>query len=264
MNTMQVPVATAGYYRPLDYTETPFDPPIRAPEGEALFVSGSLAGGTVATFRPEDVIGIGTNVWIPSVPVVSANRQHPLAGYGFARELIETAFDTIVPTGERFQPGTIQWPPAIRVAPVSAAAPPAFRAFKDLVRWLEADDAQVSAAIGVGRTTPYSWKRDEREPRASTVRRLYEYHAVISSLRRRLGAMEFRRWLFGDDSEPRARLLDGELEAVEKRVHELLFRRHDTGVGLGWAPEDSEATDLRPRPEPLRPSGRRPRRARLP
>jgi hypothetical protein len=262
MTTAQVPCATAACYRPLDYTETPFDPPIQAPEGEALFVTGSLAGGTVATFKPEDVIGIGPNIWIPFVPVVNVNRQHALAGYGFAPELIETTFTTIVVTGE--QSKAVHWPPVAGMAPVSAVAPPAFRAFKDLVRWLDADDAQVSAAVGVGRTTPYSWRRDDREPRASTVRRLYEYHAVLSSLRRRLGEMEFRRWLFGDDSEPRARLLEGELEAVEGRVHELLFRRHDTGVGLGWAPEDAESSDPRSRHEPLRPSGRRPRRARLP
>ena len=52
------------------------------------------------------------------------------------------------------------------VVPVDPAAsdPPAYEAFKALGRWLNADDAAIADMVGVGRTTPYTWKRDSREP----------------------------------------------------------------------------------------------------
>src|SRR5262249_55741433 len=62
--------------------------------------------------------------------------------------------------------------------------PEAFTAFKDLGRWLNADDEQIAGMLGIGRTTAYSWKRERREPRPDNARRIYEFHAVLDSVRR--------------------------------------------------------------------------------
>lgn len=140
--------------------------------------------------------------------------------------------------------------------------PPAYEAFKDLGRWLDADDAAIADMVGVGRTTPYAWKRDGREPRAATTQRIYEYHATLDSLRRRLGISGLRRWTHEGVASRRDMLLAGDLGRLEADVHELLFRRGDASrVDLAAAPEDTSAVHTTRGERPLRPSGRRPRRA---
>jgi len=160
---------------------------------------------------------------------------------------------------------TMEWPqPAsATIAQEPTHAPPAYDAFKDLGRWLDADDGAIAKMVGVGRTTPYTWKRDCREPRAATVRRIYEYHATIDSLRRRLATSDFRRWLNEGVSSRRDRLLSGELESLEMDVHAVLFRREpNRRVDLAAAPEEPPRTTAVHRDRPLRPSGRSPRRSR--
>jgi len=151
------------------------------------------------------------------------------------------------------------------VMPVDRATsePPAYEAFKALGRWLNADDAAIADMVGVGRTTPYTWKRDGREPRAATSRRIYEYHATIDALRRRLGIGGLRRWLHEGVAPRRDVLLAGDLETLEPDVHQLLFRRAPRQrVDLAAAPEDSDPAGTAPGGRSLRPSGRRPRRSR--
>jgi hypothetical protein len=144
---------------------------------------------------------------------------------------------------------------------VAAEAPPAFHAFKDLGRWLDADDGEVARMVGFGRTTPYSWKRSGTEPRVGTVRRLYEYHAALDSLYRHLGDDDLRRWLhLGAPATRRETLLGGALEELERDVHEALFRRSpETRLGLAAGPEDAGAVGARGGQAP-RASRRRPRR----
>jgi hypothetical protein len=143
--------------------------------------------------------------------------------------------------------------------------PEAYRAFKDLRTWLSVDDEQVADMLGIGRTTPYAWKREGHEPRPETARRIYEYYAVLDSLRRRLGPSGFHLWLRDGRPPRRERLLAGELEALDRDVHSVLFRpTPDRRPDLRWAPEP---TDVGPdtnaaNPVPRRAS-RRPRRARL-
>ncbi|HEV2769289.1 MAG TPA: hypothetical protein VGV40_03805 [Solirubrobacteraceae bacterium] len=140
-------------------------------------------------------------------------------------------------------------------------APPAFHAFKDLGKWLDADDGEVAQMVGFGRTTPYSWKRSGAEPRVGTVQRLYEYHATLDSLHRRLGDDGLRRWLhLGAPSTRRETLLAGRLEELEHEVHELLFRRApESRLDLAAAPEDAGAVGARQGQAPHA-SRRRPRR----
>jgi hypothetical protein len=140
--------------------------------------------------------------------------------------------------------------------------PPAYEAYKALGRWLAAGDAAIADMVGVGRTTPYTWKRDGREPRAATVQRIYEYHATLDSLRRRLGIVGLRRWLHEGVPSRRETLLAGELERLEADVHAELFRRPPTRrVDLGAAPDDTTPIETTHAERSLRPSGRRPRRA---
>jgi hypothetical protein len=151
------------------------------------------------------------------------------------------------------------------IVPVDPAAsdPPAYEAFKALGRWLNADDAAVADMVGVGRTTPYTWKRDGREPRAATSQRIYEYHATLDALRRRLGIVSLRRWLHEGVTPRRDVLLAGDLERLERDVHEVLFRRAPTRrIDLAAAPEDIAPAGAAPSGRSLRPSGRHPRRSR--
>jgi hypothetical protein len=149
-----------------------------------------------------------------------------------------------------------------RVVP-TPGDPPAYEAFKALGRWINADDAAIADMVGVGRTTPYTWKRDSREPRAATAQRIYEHHSTLDALRRRLGIGGLRRWLNEGVHPRRDVLLAGDLERLERDVHEVLFRRVPAHrVDLAAAPEDTVPTEMSPSERSLQPSGRRPRRSR--
>jgi hypothetical protein len=150
----------------------------------------------------------------------------------------------------------------IPVATEAGGDPPAYAAFKALGRWLDADDAAIADMVGVGRTTPYTWKRDGREPRASTAQRIYEHHATLDALRRRLSILGLRRWLHEGIPPRRDVLLAGNLERLEGDVHAVLFRRAPTErIDLAAAPEDTGPAEPAASDRPLRPSGRRPRRS---
>jgi hypothetical protein len=116
---------------------------------------------------------------------------------------------------------------------------PSYDAFKDLVRWLQATDAEVAEMVGVGRTTPYGWKRDGREPRRDTVRRLFAAHAVVGALARRLGDDGVWRWIVVDDPSRRERILAGDIASVQDEARNILFARRRRRVRPGaWMPED--------------------------
>jgi hypothetical protein len=133
------------------------------------------------------------------------------------------------------------------VEPVDVEAPQAYVAFKKLGEWLDADDDEVARAIGIGRTTPYAWRRDGHEPRAATVRRLYELHTVLDAMRRELGRTRFLAWLSVGSPSRRDALLNGDLAAVAKDVDTLLFAATRT-PDLAWAPErpKDSAADIEP------------------
>lgn len=161
-------------------------------------------------------------------------------------------------------PSTIEqtWAWPRQVPPDPAIDPPAYASFKALGRWLDAEDAAVADMVGVGRTTPYTWKRDGREPRAGTAQRVYEHYATVDSLRRRLGIAGLRRWLHEGVPTRRDRLLAGGLASLEVDVHAILFRREPSQrIDLAAAPENPSPAQ-EPRGErALRPSRRRPRRS---
>ena len=79
---------------------------------------------------------------------------------------------------------------------------PAFRAFSELRAWLILTADEAATLIGVGRTTPNAWQREGHEPRPRQARRLYELHALVGTLVRRLGLDEMRAWLHQGDPSP--------------------------------------------------------------
>lgn len=148
-----------------------------------------------------------------------------------------------------------------RMGPV-LVDPPAYVAFKTLGRWLDADDAAVADMVGIGRTTAYTWKREGREPRAATAQRIYEHYSTLDSLSRRLGIAGLRRWLYEGIPTRRDVLLAGNLERLESDIHAVLFHRAPAQrIDLAASPEDSAPMEEATSERPLRPSGRRPRRA---
>jgi hypothetical protein len=122
-------------------------------------------------------------------------------------------------------------PDTLVVATISRSA--SFRKFKDVARWLGLSDEAAAELVGVGRTTPYSWERRAHEPRPSKAGRLFEYHALLSSLVRRLGASGLDEWLVAGSPRPRQLLLGGNLGAAYDAAHEFLFTPGRPEVGLG-------------------------------
>jgi hypothetical protein len=168
-------------------------------------------------------------------------------------------------TRESFSSQTSLWIAATAQAliAVNERAPNAFCAFKDLGDWLGAADEEIAIAIGIGRTTVYSWRREGREPRRGTAQRIYEYHSVLASLRRRLGAQGFALWLSTGNPARRELLLAGKLESLGAAVDAALFTDAGHSLDLAWSGEDRGSVEPGAAAEPLRPSGRRARRARL-
>jgi hypothetical protein len=117
-----------------------------------------------------------------------------------------------------------------------AAAPDVFRAFKDTAQWLNADDSETATAVGLEQTIPSSWRRDELRPPSS--RRLFELHATLDALQRRLGDDGLQLWLDQESPTRRREILDGHMESIQPAVHEALFAAsRDQHENLAWAPE---------------------------
>lgn len=119
----------------------------------------------------------------------------------------------------------------------------AFGAFKDLMRWLEATDREVADMVGIGRTTPYTWSREGREPRRSTVRKLFQAHSLISALVDALGEDAAIRWISIEHPDHRESLLAGNLSDVQAALHEILFKRRRRRVRPGSWVADSADSD---------------------
>ncbi len=108
-----------------------------------------------------------------------------------------------------------------------------FRKFKDVAGWLGLSDEAAAELLGVGRTTPYSWERRGHEPRPSKAGQLFEYHALLISLIRRLGRNGLQDWLVTGSPAPRTLLIDGNLAGAYDAAHDLLFTTSRPEIGLG-------------------------------
>lgn len=223
----------------------------------------------LTTIDVEDLVGVLVNDSLGYTEVTPLHGRLVVAPASTSRDLVAYlgGRDLFVAYGDVFEstPSVIEQARAraLPTIPETAAGdPPAFEAFKALGRWLDADDGAVADMVGVGRTTPYTWKRDGREPRRATAQRIYEHHATLDALRRRLGIAGLRRWLHEGIAPRRNTLLAGDLEHLEGDVHAVLFRREPAQrIDLAAAPEDSTPAEVMRGERPLRPSARRPRRS---
>lgn len=242
-------------------------------------------GGDLFPRRSEEMISsptLGWNMWNDTPITVRRPHRGPGRSSSTGRIHISPAWLPLtagvvflfVPTADTMAMAREAGMPALTTptthehmgasAGVPATSPAAFEAFKELGSWLMADDGEIAAMVGIGRTTAYAWARDGHEPRPATARRIYEHRAVLDSVRRHLGEDGLRDWLLEGKPSRRDLLLVGELQRLDRDVHDLLFRRPSEGrADLAWVPEGSDVsvppTVSR---EPLRPSGLRPYRSR--
>jgi hypothetical protein len=150
----------------------------------------------------------------------------------------------------------------VTIRPYTASPSAAWRAFKELGQWLGLDDPAVADAIGIGRTTAYSWRRVGHEPRRSTARRLFEMHSVLGALRRRLGVEGFEGWLAGGVPAHHQKIAAGELEDLQAEVDQRLFAGGPPAPDLSWTVPDRETVDPIGAAEAPRPGPRKARRYR--
>lgn len=243
---------TGAAYRVSVVGETAVEP---IPGLDANALAGRLSGEgtevTGATLCRDRSPGIGTG----HVRAAGALLSTGLALFGSTAifESTPLTIDAAHSTGELV--------PAIVRDGAAWADPAAYRAFKDIVQWLDADDGRVADMVGIGRTTPYTWKRDGREPRAATAQSIYEHHATLDALRRRLGEDGLRGWLHEGVPTRREVILAGRVQGLERDIHEVLFYRPvDQQLDLAAAPEAATPGVPSSIGEAARPSHRRPRR----
>ncbi len=125
------------------------------------------------------------------VPLVGAafDQVHRLASIALQPLVAPTATATYLPPLRiphryaRFEP---------RIVPVPRSR--AYRAFTELTAWLGMTQEETATLLGIGRTTPLAWRRGH-EPQPARARRLFQTHALVKTLVRRLGTDEARRWL---------------------------------------------------------------------
>lgn len=226
-------------------------------EPSSSILVGSYAHATVAeALRDVDIL-------------VLLRADQPVATHGHAPIVYRSSLPLSPPdvvwtrlaagTTALYAPTTVDAP--VAEPPRQPAPPPrSYRAFKELADWLDADDEEIAHAVGIGRTTPYAWRRDGHEPRPATVRKLYETHTVLDALRRQLGHEQLSAWLCLGSPSRRSVLLAGELDALARAVDDVLFGQMQT-PDLAWTPETSDDDDTAASQTAenfdARPSGRR-------
>jgi hypothetical protein len=262
-----LPTATAGVYSFSVDRATPIGPAgVAKALADPFFRGASQMVATVATIDVGKVIGPAMAEAIcalgPPVPpaVQSFNafvNVQRLSSVLYTPDIRETReslpFFIETPAGALEQEMVTHHQPELN----------AVRAFKKLGEWLGVGDEDIAGAVGIGRTTVYSWQRENREPRRGTAQRLYEYHAVLSALRRRLGPEGLTLWLSAGEPSHRDLLLKGDLESVEGAVDTQLFVGQGAGPDLAWRGEDFGRAVGYLSTDPPRPSRRKARRARL-
>ena len=142
----------------------------------------------------------------------------------------------------------------------------AYRTFVELADWLGMTQEETANVLGIGRTTPLAWRRGT-EPQPARARRLYQTHALLSTLVRRLGRDEVRRWLVAGDPSPLALIAQGDVTGADDLADELIFGTAPSRERLGaWVeePVDTEPSAGEPKHGPPRRVRRRPPRRRTP
>ncbi len=128
---------------------------------------------------------------------------------------------------------------ATAVEPVQSRA---YRSFVQLASWLGRTQGETAHILGIGRTTPLAWRRG-REPQPARARRLYQTHALVSTLVRRIGEDETRRWLASGTPSPIDLIAQGDVRAADDLAGGLIFEsRSSRDEPLhGWVQEPPSA-----------------------
>lgn len=144
--------------------------------------------------------------------------------------------------------------PTVRRAPTAPSSSRAYRTFIELAGWLGMTQEETARLLGVGRTTPLAWRRGH-EPRPARARRLYQTHALVKTLVRRLGTGETRTWLARGTPPPLDLIAAGDVAAADDRAEALIF-----GAPTRPAPIDAWIDEPASAPEPAAVRGAAPRR----
>jgi hypothetical protein len=177
------------------------------------------------------------------LPLSVSSHWMALAVAAGAVALVTVPIDTPTPYIRPDAGATAPVPHSVHVANISRSA--SFRKFKDIALWLGLSDEEAAELVGVGRTTPYSWERRAHEPRPSKAGRLFEYHALLSSLVRRLGPSGLQDWLVTGSPRPRQLLLSGKLSAAYDIAHDLIFTPGRPEMGLGALQSETQVAPPR-------------------
>lgn len=104
----------------------------------------------------------------------------------------------------------------------------ALSAVADIQHWLAVGQDQVATLAGYAPRSIKNW-REGMDPYASTVRRLFDLHALLGSLTHRMGVDGTRLWLAGasQDGTTRRDLLadDSGLRSIISEASSILFER---------------------------------------
>jgi hypothetical protein len=192
-----------------------------------------------------------------AVPTVASAAAFP-GSWETARVLASIALEPLVaptpPSGMHVL--VLDQIPAPTV-PIATGAPSpsrAYRTFTELAGWLGMTQHETARLLGIGRTTPLAWRRGH-EPRPGRARRLYQTHALVKTLVRRLGTMETRTWLARGIPPPLELIAAGDVAAADDRAEALIF-----GPPSGSAPIDAWSDEPAHAPEPTAVRGAAPRR----
>jgi hypothetical protein len=252
-------------------SETPIEAtPQPRPVTESLAYFRQLAAaGTVERISPADVIASRSPresaeqlAVVPLQLLAAPTAPAPARGVGEAAyRLATTPLEPLAtPTPVAFQSQAVLPSAAILVELLQrrhrAAVEPksrAYRTFVELADWLGMTQVDTARLLGMGRTTPLAWGRGH-EPQPARARRLYQTHALVSTLVRRLGREQTLRWLALGNPAPLELIGRGDVTGADDLAEDLIFGDAPGEERLGAWIEEPEATQPpAPAPAPARP-----------
>lgn len=172
-------------------------------------------------------------VTLPSTGVTPAALVGELADF----ELIEAGL-------RRLQDAWLALP-ALNVASIAPRSR-AYAEFVELAGWLNMTLEETADLLAVGRTTPFTWEREGREPQPRRARRLHQTHTLVGALVERFGEDGARRWLHAGRRPVFELIANGRLDEAEDRAQDLIFGQPGGASGPVnvWQPEDRDEVPL--------------------
>lgn len=176
----------------------------------------------------------------------------------------EVAQIWVVPVGTRPTELVGDFGELFRPAPPPSPAERALAAVADVQTWLGIGRDDVAQLAGYSPRSIKNW-REGMDPYPATVRRLFDIHALVGALERKLGLDGARVWLADTTADGRARRdLLGEEVGLRALVSEAAALLFEAPVRDGRTVELEEPVhpEVRPRPELFAGPVRRTRRRR--